>query len=197
VKARRECPELYETYYLKFRCEWFSGVDFLLDWPERDFKLLGSWDFREWAADWAKPLDVNASMRLQSQLMRWLAGAVPDLGGILQRHIDAHAHFEKALALMDSQLGATLRMSEVAAAQGMTLHGFSMAFRRVFGLSPKAYFNRRLNEEIIRCVIDTGVSMTQIATRFGFSDEYYFNRFFTKMNGIAPLRYRKRKRSVS
>jgi AraC family transcriptional activator of pobA len=78
----------------------------------------------------------------------------------------------------------------------MTLHGFSMAFRRVFGLSPKAYFNRRLNEEILRCVTDTGISMTQIATRFGFSDEYYFNRFFTKMNGIAPLRYRKRKLSV-
>jgi AraC-like DNA-binding protein len=193
VPARRECPEIYETFYFKFRCEWFPGVDFLLDWPDREFRVLGRWDPAEWVADWTLPLSVNACIRLQSQLARWIADAVPDLGGIVQRHVDGHARFESALALMDSRLNAHLRMSEIASAQGMSVHAFSMAFRRAFGLSPKAYFNRKLNGEVLRWVTDTDLPVNQIGERFGFADEYYFSRFFTKMNGLPPLRYRKRK----
>ncbi|MEK0445427.1 MAG: hypothetical protein RLZZ399_748 [Verrucomicrobiota bacterium] len=195
LPARRECPEYYETFYLKFRCEWFAGVDFLLDWPEREHCVLGPWDPQEWRAEWSEPLTVNACMRMQAQLVRWIAEAVPDLGAIVRRHVDGHARFEAALGLMDARLDARLRMSEVAAAQGVGVHAFSMAFRRVFGLSPKAYFNRKLNEAILRRVTDTDVSMSRIGEHFGFSDEYYFNRFFTKMNGLSPLRYRKRKQS--
>lgn len=191
--SRRECPEVYETFYFKFRCEWFPGVDFLMDWPEREFRVLGPWEPSEWIQDWTMPPSVNACLKLQAQLVRWIADAVPNLGEIVQRHVDAHARFESALGFMDSHLNAQLRMSEVASAHGVSLHAFSMAFRRLFGLSPKAYFNRKLNKEILRFVTDTDTPIHQIGTHFGFSDEYYFNRFFTKMNGLPPLRYRKRK----
>lgn len=197
LPARRECPNYYETFYFKFRCEWFAGVDFLLDWPGRAFCQLGPWNSADWKAEWMGTPTVNACMRLQAQLMRWIADAVPDLESIVERHVEAHARFEAAVALMDARLNAGLRMSEVAAAQGVSVHAFSMAFRRVFGLSPKAYFNRKLNEAILRWVTDTDMSMKRIGEQFGFSDEYYFNRFFTKMNGLPPLRYRRRKRAGS
>ncbi len=188
--AQRECAEMYETYYLTFRCEWFSGVDFLLDWVGRDFRVLGPWDPAAWIADWTVPLSLNASMRLQAQLIRWIADAVPDLREIIQRHVAAHSRFGSSLALIEKKLSAQLRMSEVAAAQGLSAHAFSMAFGRLFGVSPKAYLNRRLNEEILRILTESDASMREIAEHFGFNDEYYFNRFFKKMNGRSPLVFR-------
>jgi AraC-like DNA-binding protein len=65
-----------------------------------------------------------------------------------------------------------------------------MAFGRHFGVAPKTYLNRRLNEEILRTLAESDASMREIAERFGFNDEYYFNRFFKKMNGRPPLRFR-------
>jgi AraC family transcriptional activator of pobA len=52
--------------------------------------------------------------------------------------------------------------------------------------------NRCLNEAIIRQLINTGNPLKQIAAELGFADEQYFNRFFTKMNGVPPARYRQR-----
>ena len=190
--AQRECAEMYETYYLTFRCEWFSGVDFLLDWADRDFRVLGPWDPAVWAADWTVPLSLNAAMRLKSQLVRWIAEAVPGLREIIQRHVAAHSRFGASLAFMEKELSAKLRMSKIAAAQGLSTHAFSMAFGRLFGVAPKTYLNRRLNEEILRTLTESDVSMREIAERFGFNDEYYFNRFFKKMNGQSPFRLRQK-----
>lgn len=188
----RDCPDLYETYYLKFRCEWFTGVDFLVDWPGRKLLELGPWNPAEWIHDWTEPLGLNACIRLQAQLAHWMTAAIPDLEDLVGRHVEGRARFKPALSLMEQSLNANLRMSEVAAAQGTTVHAFSVAFRRSFGLSPKAYFNRKLNQEILRWITDTNTPAKDVGEHFGFSDEYYFNRFFTKMNGIPPLRFRKR-----
>ena len=35
------------------------------------------------------------------------------------------------------------------------------------------------------------LSLSEIAELTGFSDEYYFNRFFKKRVGITPAKYRK------
>lgn len=190
--AQRECAQTYETYYLTFRCEWFSGVDLLLDWADRDFKVVGPWDPSVWTSDWTVPLSLNASMRLQSQLVRWIADAVPDLREIIRLHVVAHSRFAASLAFMEKELSAQLRMSNVAAVQGLSTHAFSMAFSRLFGVAPKTYLNRRLNEKVLQTLTESDVSMREIAERFGFNDEYYFNRFFKKMNGQSPSRFRQK-----
>jgi YesN/AraC family two-component response regulator len=70
-----------------------------------------------------------------------------------------------------------------------------MAFKRSIGLSPKDYLMRRLNQEALQHVINTNLHMKEIAEKLRFTDEYYFSRFFQKLNGTPPSRYRKEFRS--
>ena len=52
--------------------------------------------------------------------------------------------------------------------------------------------NRKLNQAACGLLNDRTLSIKAIAEKLRFSDEYYFTRFFTKMNGVPPAAYRKR-----
>lgn len=189
--VQRECTTVYEKFYIKFRCEWFEGVDLLLDWRDRKPVQLGVWKVEAWKQDWSKALDVGSYLRLQAQILLWITNQVPDLQKIIAAHIAAHARFEEAIRLIDENLSAKLSVSKIALAHGMSKGAFCMAFSRAFGVPPKTYVNRRLNSKIIERLLSSDERLRFIAESFGFSDEYYFSRFFTKMNGTSPMRYRR------
>jgi hypothetical protein len=96
VPVARRCRRYYEVCYVAFRCEWFPGVDVLLDWPDRRPLCLGRWDKSDWAGDFVagRPPSLNTLLKLQSQIGLWMARAVPDFDAVLTRHIRVHAQFE-------------------------------------------------------------------------------------------------------
>lgn len=59
------------------------------------------------------------------------------------------------------------------------------------GLSPRAYIHRELHREARELLLGSGLQVSQIAFRLGFSDPAYFNRFFTRMEGEPPARLRR------
>jgi AraC-like DNA-binding protein len=192
--VERRCLQKGRVLYLKFRCEWLPGVDPLLDWTERTPTPIGPFAMQEWQP-WLKReryTDVNALMRLHAQVENWLAGVLPPLDALLSRHLETHARFTPVFSLVEQKLGADLRISELAKAHGTSLHAFSMAFSANTQISPKEYFNRRLNQEALQLVIGTNLKIKEIADRLRFTDEFYFSRFFQKLNGVSPSRYRNR-----
>jgi AraC-like DNA-binding protein len=188
-----------KVIFLRFRCEWLPGVDPLLDWPGRRPVDLGAVDL-SWWRKWLTPGwkdSANHLLELQSRLDAWMAKALPDLKSLVSRHLETHTRFHDVFARLEEKLGADLRIDELAKVFGTSLHAFSMSFSNHTGMSPKDHLNRRLNQEALHLVIDTDLKMKEIAERLRFNDEYYFNRFFKKLNGVAPARYRHRFRTVS
>jgi AraC-like DNA-binding protein len=49
-----------------------------------------------------------------------------------------------------------------------------------------------LNQEALQLVISTDLKLKEIVERLRFTDEFYFSRFFQKLNGVSPSRYRAR-----
>lgn len=188
----RECTRSYEAFWLRFRCSWISGFDPLLHWPERTPLCLGQWDPSEWQV----PLRGNALpdsrmfLRWQARLIRWFADALPDVDAILNEQARTHAKFSTVFDLIDENLAADLRMEALAKAYGGSVQTFSRNFTKILGQSPKTYLSSRLNQKAIRLVLSTPLTMKEIAAQLRFSDEYYFSRFFAKMNGVSPSRYR-------
>ena len=188
----REPAQRYESYVLKFRCEGRGGADPLLDWPGRGPRRLGTWDRERWISLWSNtPPTANACLVLEGMLRLWMAEAYPDMDKILANHYETFARFDRALSCLEERLGADLRVTELARAHGTTLHAFSMAFERHIGMSPKAYLNRRLNQEASRLLLNTDWRVKEVAQKLAFADEFYFSRFFTKMNGVSPGRFRR------
>ena len=193
VPVARRCRRAYEVCYVAFRCEWFPGVDVLFDWPDRRPVCLGRWSPAEWAEDFqpGRPPSLNTLLKLQSQIGLWMARAVPDFDAVLARHIRVHSQFERVFGHMERNLRADLRVASLARVHGKGLHAFSIAFTRALGIGPKEYIDRRLNEEIIRRLVTTDAPVKRIAIDLGFADEYSFNRYCSRMNGMPPSRYRR------
>jgi AraC-like DNA-binding protein len=192
--VERRCQEQFKVYFLKFRCEWLPGVDPLLDWPERKPVRLGRWNEDTLHKSWkfGQGHDVRSLLLLQSQIQSWLAKSLPDLDQIIFNHIRTHGRFQPVFDLIEEKLGADLRVETMAAALRLPVSAFSMAFARSTGLSPKAYLNRRLNQEAIKLLIRSDALVKEVADQLRFTDEYYFSRFFKKLNGLPPALYRQK-----
>ena len=194
VPVERRCHEPFRVYFLKFRCEWLPGVDPLLDWPGRRPIRLGRWNEKALLGDWQfEPgKEVRSLLVIQAQIQSWLAKALPELDEIIINHIQTHGRFKPVFELIEERLGADLRVETLATTLRLPLSAFSMAFARSTGLSPKAYLNRRLNQEALKLLIRSDALIKEIAGQLRFADEYYFSRFFRKLNGLSPAAYRRK-----
>lgn len=196
--VERRCLKKGRVLYLKFRCEWLPGVDPLLDWAARTPMRIGTFNQHEWKAllNAKSCADVNTLVKLHATVSGWMASILPPLDTLLGRHLETHARFTQVFSLVEEKLGADLRISELAKVHGTSLHAFSMAFSSSTRLSPKEYLNRRLNQEALQLVIGSELKIKEIAERLRFTDEFYFSRFFQKLNGVPPSRYRARFRTA-
>jgi AraC-like DNA-binding protein len=192
--VERRCEERFKVYFIKFRCEWLPGVDPLLDWLERKPIRLGRWSNNTLLKDWqfGNGQEMRSLLLLQAQIQSWLAKSLPNLDKVILNHIKTHGRFQAAFDLIEERLGADLRVDTLATTLRMPVRAFSMAFARSTGLTPKAYLNRRLNQEAIKLLIGSDVLIKEVADQLRFADEYYFSRFFRKLNGVPPAEYRKK-----
>jgi len=185
------CETSYEQYFLTLQIEWANGVELFL----RGHKpvRMGSWDPRDFTHEWKKhPLPLNAYWRLQAVVQRLFAETVTDIDVIMQEQYAFQTHFSKVFTFIDENMSAHVNVLDLARVQGVSPKAFSREFADCFGLPPRKYLNNRLNVKALEMVVGSDLGMARIADVLGFNDECYFNRFFSKMNGLSPLKYRKK-----
>lgn len=64
-------------------------------------------------------------------------------------------------------------------------------FKAFTGLSPMAYLNKLRIEKACVMLTATDMQVSEISSRLGFYDPYYFSRLFKKATGHAPGKFRK------
>lgn len=190
--VERRCEETCEVVFFKFFCECLPGVDPLLDWKGREPRRMCAIDPAEWRSWLAndKPPGISSILGLRGRLLWWMVRTIPELDDVITLQLATHSRFSRVFQYIEDHLGADLRLAELADANGSTPGAFAAAFNRSTGISPKEYLKRRLNQEAIRWVMSSNLKIKDIAAKLRFNDEYYFNRFFQRHNGVPPLRYR-------
>lgn len=96
-----------------------------------------------------------------------------------QKLLELHFKDEKELSFYSTKLNIT----------NSTL---SKAVKKEFDKSPSQLINERITLEAKRLLHLTYRSVKEIASDLGFSDEFYFSRYFKKSVGCSPKKYREK-----
>jgi AraC family transcriptional regulator, transcriptional activator of pobA len=97
---------------------------------------------------------------------------------------------ERFQALVERDHARCHRVSEYAAALGVSPGHLNALCRRQLAQSASARIHARLALEARRLLLYTDLNVAEVADRLGFSDPAYFSRFFRRQAGEAPARYR-------
>lgn len=89
-----------------------------------------------------------------------------------------------------------ITLEDIAKKYNMSKSAFSKKFKTLTGCGFKEYLiSVRIKEACMR-LVETDLSITDIALDCGFSDSNYFGDAFRKVKGVAPNKYRRNKGMV-
>lgn len=98
-----------------------------------------------------------------------------------------------AIELMQQKLSESLSLEDIAQEVNLSVSHFSYLFKKETGFSPIEYFIQLKMQKACQYLYFTDLRVKEIAGKLGIEDPYYFSRTFTKIMGIAPNDYRKRR----
>lgn len=96
-----------------------------------------------------------------------------------------------AIRTMEQTIDRPVAVASIARRAGMSVRGLEQLFRKELGQTPGAYFLGLRLAAARRLVLDTGLAMTEIATRTGFSSVATFSRAFRRAYGSSPVQTKK------
>ncbi len=96
----------------------------------------------------------------------------------------------KVIHYMEENVENRLNIEEMASVGHFSKSRFYRRFQEETGQSPLDYFIRLKVNKACLLLIDTPLSVGQIAYKLGFSDSQYFARTFKKIMGISASRFR-------
>lgn len=94
---------------------------------------------------------------------------------------------------MHEDWSQNLDFQAVAATHNVSYEWFRKAFKHVTGISPGQYLLNLKIEKTSQLLLETSMTIAEIASRAGFESEFYFSRIFKKKTGVSPGEYRKGK----
>ncbi|WP_296829687.1 AraC family transcriptional regulator [uncultured Megasphaera sp.] len=99
-------------------------------------------------------------------------------------------------AYVDEHYMESITLAKLAAQFHVSPSYVTRVYKKVYGYAVMQYILRRRIGEAQTLIIDTDLSLTEIASRVGYSSSSYFHDMFLKMTGISPRRYREIYRSL-
>ena len=100
--------------------------------------------------------------------------------------------FEPVLQYINDHFTENISIAYLAELMSFSKMYFSNYFKRVFNVSPKLYILGKRLTEGQRLLLETDMSVKEIAYAVGFDNENYFSEFFTAKVGISALKFRNR-----
>lgn len=178
-----------EKYYIHFRSD---SLVFSL------YRLLSGKDsvpgdalteplFRIVIENYTKPTP-DAYMKVRGAMNLLLAPFLADVPAEQQDIV----RFAPVLSFIETHYHENLSVSSLAAQMNLSTVYFSNAFKAAFHIAPKQYIlNKRLTESR-KLLLETDLSVKEIAYAVGFENENYFSELFAARTGVSATRFRQR-----
>lgn len=123
-------------------------------------------------------------MQLVALLIRWYEQAPPKRSPRL-------AGISRALSYLNRNFQRKISVGQLAEVANMSESSLTRAFRKAVGMPPVMYCCRLRIHKALNMLINTEMSVSEIADATGFEDSNYFSRMFRQFTGSSPRDYRK------
>ena len=98
---------------------------------------------------------------------------------------------KRVVAYVESNIGLSLRVADLAGIVQLSVSHFSRAFRKSFGQPPLVYVKVQRMRHAQVIMLNTREPLSQVALACGMSDQAHFTRVFRKLVGISPSVWRR------
>lgn len=102
-----------------------------------------------------------------------------------------HEKTDRILSYLHTSYAKKITSSDIEDQFSMNFDYLNRIFKRRTQRTIFAYLNNIRLEQAKQLLLTTHLPVREIASRTGFSDEYYFSRVFKKEVSVSPARYRK------
>ena len=135
-------------------------------------------------------------------------GAILEATSLLQRQVDPQPvegaaddgkerllawQARKVLDYIDKHIAIRVRVADLCALVWRSEAHFSRSFRATFGYSPHAFVIRRRVELAAKYMLQTDISLSDIALGCGFVDQAHLCKHFRVVMGETPAAWRRAK----
>jgi AraC family transcriptional regulator len=113
----------------------------------------------------------------------------PTVGGL------APYQLRRVTDYIGDRLTDELSLQELSGLVGLSAHHFCRVFKQSTGLPPHRWQIRQRVEKAKALMLDTDLSLAEIANAAGFADQSHFTTVFRKATGVPPHAWRRNTRS--
>ena len=103
-------------------------------------------------------------------------------------------YVENSIEFMKSNIDRRLTLHDLTSRSGLSKTQLTDIFREKTGHSPIDFFIRLKIQKACYYLDFTDMSISEIAEKVGYNDQYYFSRLFSKVMGRSPTDYRRVKK---
>lgn len=97
---------------------------------------------------------------------------------------------KEALTILEQNLDKTLTMADMAQRLHLNSSYFSVLFKEQVGLPFTEYLSRLRIQRAKELLVNTGLSIGEIAEKVGYQTDKYFIKVFKTLEDLSPNRYR-------
>jgi len=163
---------------------------------------VGAAQSHEWVRHVIALLDAAVCQLDHGQAVH---GAIVQAASLLRKQIDPEAvqvaqdrgrglpawQARKVRDYIDSNITGPILVSDLCALVRLSEAHFSRSFKHAFGESPHAFVRRRRLEFAAQYMLQTDLTLCDIALRCGFADQAHFSKLFRQAKGLNPSAWRR------
>ncbi len=106
--------------------------------------------------------------------------------------MDAQRLVRSAMVFIHDNYAQPITRTDIARTINITEDYLTFCFRQELGTTPIKYLQRYRIHQAKKLLVDTNLSVTEVALAVGFSDSGYFSRVFHRETGLSPETFRRK-----
>lgn len=108
-----------------------------------------------------------------------------------QQMDQAFRRLAPAIRWLEKHFSETISMAKLAEQAGLSTTHLNRQFKQLLRMSPTRFLHAMRIDKARMLLETTEQSLSEIALSTGYWDQSHFTRYFTKLTGVSPRRYRR------